>query len=183
MIALGSIEHGIGVTHISLALSNFLCNKLGKKTAYIELNATNQICSLAPGTGNTSFTYIGIHVFPCTTFTSLPEILRMEFDYFILDMGVLNTYTAKEFFKFEKQFLVCSLSKWKQKQTLAKLEQLLKENYIQSGCLVVLSTSNIKESHIPISNRLHLKIGSIPFISNPFQLHPEFFTFLQKLIG
>lgn len=176
------MEHGVGVTHISLALSNFLCNKLGKKTAYIELNATNQIHSLHPGTENTLFCHTGFYVFPSTTFTSLPEILHMKFDYFILDMGVLNTYTAREFFKCEKQFLVCSLSKWKRKQTITKLEQLLKDNYIHSGSLVVLSTSSIEESHIPISNRLSFNIRSVPFLANPFQLKPEFFAFFGKLL-
>lgn len=171
------------MTHLCLALSNFLCNKQGKKTAYIELNTTNQIRSLAPDSGNTSFFYIGIHVFPGTTLTSLPEILRMDFDYFILDMGVLNVYTANEFFKCEKQFLVCSLSKWKRAQTIQKLEQLLVNNYTMLGCLNLLTMSSIKESKLSMMYGHVLKVHSVPFLPNPFQVTPEFFSFFGKLMG
>ncbi len=173
----------MGVTHISLALSNFLCSKMGKKTAYVEVNASNQIHSLVPGTGNKPFTYMGIFIFPDTTITSLPDVLRMDFDYFILDMGVLNAYTAKEFLKHEKQFLVCSLSKWKRSQTITKLQHLLSENNVQSGSLTVLSTSSTKESKITVSDGLTFQVHSVPFLPNPFQLHPEIFPFFGELLG
>lgn len=149
----------------------------------MEVNASNQIRSLVPGTGNAPFTYMGIRVFPYTTITSLPEILCMDYDYFILDMGVLNTYTTKEFLKSEKQFLVCSLSKWKRAQTLSKLEHLLNENNVQSGSLIVLSTGSNKESQIKISKGLSLQMQPIPFLPNPFQIHPEFFSYFGKLLG
>ena len=67
------------------------------KTAYIELNTHNHICALAHNSKKPSFLYKGIVFYPNTTVTSLPEILRKDYRYFILDMGVLTTYTANEF--------------------------------------------------------------------------------------
>lgn len=157
---------------------------MGKKTAYIELNATNQIRSLSSGTGSKSFSYLGFDLFPCTTLTSLPEILRMDYEYFILDMGVLNHYTAGEFFKCEKQFLVCSFSKWKKAQTMEKLERLLTNNhYTQAECLIILSINSKKESTLTMSHSLTFRMKPIPFIPNPFQLPSEFFAFFGKLLG
>ena len=182
IIALGSIEHGIGVTHLSLALSNFLCSKQGMKVAYVELNATNQICSLHPGTENTHFSHMRIMVFPRTTLTSLPEILSMDFDYFILDMGILNTYTAREFFKCEKMFLVCSLSKWKRRHTVEKIAHLLSNTNHTQEYVTLLVSNGENESTISISDRLTFKVYSIPFIPNPFQLHSDFFSFFGKIL-
>ena len=182
IIALGSIEHGTGVTHLSLTLSNFLCSKQGMKVAYVELNATNQIGSLHPGTENTPFSHMGIMMFPRTTLTSLPEILSMNFDYFILDMGVLNTYTAKEFFKCEKTFLVCSLSKWKRRHTIEKVAHLLSTTNYTQEYVTLLASNGKNESTITISNRLTFKVYSFPFIANPFQLPSEFFSFLGKIL-
>ena len=69
------------------------------KTAYIELNTTDQIKSLSPKNSLDPFVYKGIHIFPSTKVTSVSDILSKDFDYFILDMGVLTKYTAVEFSK------------------------------------------------------------------------------------
>ena len=73
------MERGLGTTHIALALANYICSKLGMKTAYIELNTTNQIHALSQTQGKPSFTYKGIVFYPNTLFTSLPEILQKNY--------------------------------------------------------------------------------------------------------
>lgn len=173
----------MGVTHLCLALSNFLCNKEGMRTAYIELNATNQIRSLSSDSGKTSFSYQGITIFPGATFTSLPDLLCMEYDYFILDMGVLNTYSVKEFLKCEKQFLVCSLSKWRKAQTIQKLEQLLLNFSFNQKVFRIITCSSKKESKLAVSNGLTFSVVPMPFLQNPFQLPLEFFSFFRKILG
>lgn len=153
------------------------------RTAYVELNASNQICSLAPGTGNDAFSYMGITMFPCITLTSLPELLRMDYDYFILDMGVLNTYSAREFIKCEKQFLVCSLSKWRKKRTLEKLEKLQIDFTHNRKILRILGCGSEKESNLSLSKGPTFKTVPIPFIPNPFHLPLELFSFFRKILG
>ena len=86
IIGVASVEHGLGTTHIALTLANYLCSKLGMKTAYIELNPSHQIQTLISKQGKPSFLYKGIVFYPNTTVTSLPEILRMDYRYFILDI-------------------------------------------------------------------------------------------------
>ena len=107
----------------------------------------------------------------------------MNFDYFILDMGVLNTYTAKEFFKCEKTFLVCSLSKWKRAHTLEKVTQLLTENYMSQDYITILGNCGKNESTLTLSPRVRLPMISVPFITNPFQLPSELFAFFTKVLG
>lgn len=177
------MEHGVGTTCISLALANYICSKLGKRTAYIELNTTNQISCLSPNRTRKKFTYMGISFFPAMTITSLPEVLNADYAYFILDMGILNTYTAKEFAKCNKQFLVCSLSKWRKPHALEKIAQFLKNNYINQEHVTVLANGTMKKSTSMISPKIKCRYCALPFIENPFQLATTDFAFFHHLLN
>jgi len=179
---MGSIERNVGVTFISLALSNFLCSKLGKKTAYIELNTTNQIYSLSPKQDDKPFSFMGFDIYPHTTVTSLWEILSLNYDYFILDMGVLNTYTAKEFSKCDQRFFVCSLCKWKKQETMQKFEKLCHQTYIPQEHVTVLNNLAMKESIISPFPFASIKSIAFPFIPNPFQLKPDTFHVFHQIL-
>ena len=175
------MEHGVGTTCISLALSNFLCNKLGKKTAYIELNTTNQISCLNKKSDKKAFLYKGIHFFPLTTITSLSEIYRMNFDCYVLDMGILNAFTAEEFSKCDQQFLVCSLSEWKKTVTLEKIAEFIQKNYIHQEYVTVLGNIDIKKSKLAISSNIKCNYLMLPFLENPFQLVTRSFSFFYQI--
>lgn len=170
------------MTFISLALSNFLCSKLGKKTAYVELNTTNQISFLRPHRNPNSFSYMGIDIYPCVTVTSLSEILSLNYDYFVLDMGVLNTYTLTEFLKCEQRFLVCSLCRWKAEKTTEKIEKLLYQANIHQVQVTVLDNLSARKTKSSISSAFSLPVITFPFISNPFQLKPEEFQAFSLLL-
>lgn len=155
---------------------------MGKRTAYIELNTSNQISCLSSKGNSKNFSYMGITFFPTVTITSLPDILSMEFDYFILDMGVLNIYTAKEFSKCDKQFLVCSLCEWKRTRSLEKIEELMKKNNIHQEYVTVLGNADIKKSTLTISSYLTCRFYTLPFIKNPFQLATTDFAIYNRLL-
>lgn len=182
MIAFGSIEHGVGTTCISLALANYICSKLGKRTAYIELNTTNQIRCFSDKKDHSHFSYMGITFFPARTITSLSEILIMPFDFFILDMGVLNAYTVKEFSRCEEQFLVCSLCEWKKSITLEKLNELMQKNNLHQEYVTVLANVDIKKSKLTISPKIKCRFYTLPFIENPFRLSCNDLQFYHQLI-
>ena len=156
---------------------------MGKRTAYIECNATNQISCLTPKRNPKKFSYMGITFFPMVTITSLPDILSMNFDYFILDMSVLNVYTIKEFAKCNKQFLVCSLCEWKRTRSLEKIEELIKKNNIHQEYVTVLGNASIKKSFLTISSHLTCRFHTLPFITNPFQLSITDFAIYNRLLN
>ena len=150
------------------------------KTAYIELNTTNQICALSQTRGKHSFPYKGIVFYPNTLVTSLPEILRNNYQYFILDMGVLNTYTTSEFLRCDKQFLICSQSKWRYSQIKEKVDKLMKKNH-DTNCIQLIMNLSKKESCFHISSQ-SCEQFFIPFIPNPFQLEPKHFNVFSLLL-
>lgn len=164
--------HGTGTTHVSLTLANYLCSKLGMKTAYIELNATNQIRALNKKQGTKVFSYREIDIFPNTSVTSLSEILGFDYRYFILDMGVLNTHTAQEFLRCDKPLLVCSPSKWKLPHIKEKIEALFSNTNTQNRVTLIMNFSK-KEPHF--SSFLNMRQVSFPYLENPFHVNPKHF--------
>lgn len=176
------MEHGCGTTCISLAVSNFLCSKKRKKTAYIELNTSNQILSLYGKPVEKPFTYMGIRFFPKVTLSQLTTILQKNFDYFILDMGILNANTAYEFSRCHYKFIVGSFSIWKKEKTLNKLEQSLKTTNINREQVVILGNPMIKESLCSGRFKAFSKVISTPFIKNPFQIPSRDFLFYENLL-
>ncbi len=151
------------------------------KTAYIELNTTNQISTLVQKQGKPSFKYKGIVFYPNTPVTSLPEILHQDYRYFILDMGVLNTYTTTEFLRCDKPFLVCSQSKWRSSQLKEKIEKLFK-NQQNQNCIKLIMNLCEEESYFSIFFNTCERLF-FPYISNPFQIEPRHFRALSLLLN
>ena len=149
------------------------------KTAYIELNTTNQIKSLSTKDSTDSFVYLGIHMFPSTKVTSLHEILNKEFDYFILDMGVLTNYTASEFSKCQKKFLVCSFCEWKKRISLKKVQELFQQTNLNQEELILLKTFENKSKDSFLFS-MHAK--TFPPLPNPFQIPVDMFSDLNSLL-
>ncbi|MBQ3558687.1 MAG: hypothetical protein IJA07_04155 [Agathobacter sp.] len=149
------------------------------KTAYIELNTTNQIRALTSQQDKPSFLYKGIVFYPNTTVTSLPEILHKNYQYFIVDMGVLNTYTTTEFLCCNKQFLVCSPSKWRSVQINEKIEKTFKNQ--ETNCIQLIMNLSEEKKSVSIFSEWSAQI-SFPYISNPFHLEPSHFHAISLLL-
>ena len=150
------------------------------KTAYIELNGTNQICSLGNSREANRFSYKGIHFFPNASVTSLTEILRQDYYFFILDFGVLNMHNSTNFLRCDKSFLVCSPGKWRICQTREKLEYLFKNETIQNRMTVIMNLCE-KESFSTSFCGLTDCIP-FPYLKNPFYLTPNRFHALSQIL-
>lgn len=148
------------------------------KTAYIELNSTDQIHSISQTQGKPSFLYKGVVFYPNTTVTSLPEILHKDYQYFILDMGVLTAYNMTEFLRCDKPFLVCSPSKWRCSQIKEKIETLF---HHQQNCYALIMNLTEKKSTFTLFSN-HCEQHCFPYVLNPFHLKPHNFHALSLLL-
>lgn len=152
------------------------------KTAYIELNTTNQIHALSSKKDSFVFTYKGFAVFPCVKVTSLAEILSKDYDYFVMDMSVLTTYAAREFAKCDFAFLVCSLCEWKMQGSLEKIEHLFQLTNLSQESVTILNNLGNEKSTNQFLPKRKLQVVSFPFIRNPFHLQPKEFAIFAKLL-
>ena len=149
------------------------------KTAYIELNTTNQISALSHKTDKLSFRYKGIVFYPNTPVTSLTEILQKDYRYFIIDVGVLNTYTTTDFLRCDKSLLIGSLSKWRASQFEEKTKKLFQ--YQQQNCIQLVMNLSEKESTFTIFSEDWERLA-FPYIPNPFHLEPKHFRAISLLL-
>lgn len=149
------------------------------KTAYIELNTTNQISSIVTKQEKPFFRYKGIVFYPNANVTSLTEILHQDYRYFILDMGILNPYNLSEFLRCDKPFLICSPCKWRHSQIQDKLEKLFQNQHYQH-CTVIMNLSE-KESNFShfLKPCEHIPF---PFIQNPFHLGTNVFHAIYRIL-
>ena len=151
---------------------------MGMKTAYIEFNATNQIRSLGNSREAKSFRYKGITFFPNASVTSLTEILQYDFQYYIVDMGVLTLHTVPDFLRCDKSFLISSPGKWRICQTQEKIDYLFKKNQNQMTVIMNLRENESKQAIFSIKE----DSLSFPFVKNPFHIEPsQFHSFSQIL--
>lgn len=173
----------MGTTSLSLSISNYLCNKHLKSVAYIELNTTNEIHLLNPKLKHMKekFQFMGIDFFPNVTLLDISDILNLKYQYFILDFGVLNTYTAKEFNRCQARIAICDHAKWKKNL----IEDFLhnKEIWNNSSWDNLILTGKMNKNQCRHFRLEHGRnIIPIPTIPNPFQLTSEVFDFFEQLL-
>lgn len=148
------------------------------KTAYIELNTTNQISALSRKKESLSFRYMGIVFYPNTPVTALTEILQKDYQYFVLDIGVLNTYTTTDFLRCDKSFLICSPSKWRCSLDEEKAQKLFQNQ--QQNCIQLIMNLKEEESKFSFFSKDKEPL-CFPYLSNPFHLEPRHFRAVSLL--
>ena len=174
------MEHGFGTTHFALTLANYICSKMGMRVAYVELNGSGHISSLKKHRDVKNFSFQGITFFPNVTITSLAEILCSDYPYFILDMGIISTYTVQEFLRCDKPFLICSPCAWRYHQTKDKIEKTFKNISYKNQLTVILNLCE-KESNFPIFLK-QCRHVLFPYLPNPFQIEPKHFSAISQIL-
>ena len=148
----------------------------------MELNTSDEIRFIKGGTHKDVFYHMGIALFPNVSPSSLSDILDMDFEYFILDMGVLNTYTIEQFSHCQKQFIVGSLNSWKRQKTLEKISTLTKNTMIHQDKVIFIRAPEEKESNFSLFSKPFAKIVDAPYIANPFHISFNSFGFYEILL-
>lgn len=182
-IAVCGTEHGIGATHFSLALSHFLCNKLRKKTAYVEMNGSGQILCYSNGNDTEKFRYMNLTCYPHAIREDLPGILSARYSYIVFDIGVLTSESYWDFYKCDVKFVIGSISPWKRNRFDELLQSLLYNMNTCQDHVVLLGNLGIKETIKAFEQYHTISVFAIPFLPNPFQLTTANCTFFQELLS
>jgi hypothetical protein len=182
-IAVCGMEHGIGTTHFALALSNFLCSKFRKRTAYVELNRSNQIHSLADDRDAEMFRFMDIVCYPRAIAEDLSRILAERYTYVILDLGVLTPDTSRDFYRCDLKFIIGSVSPWKADRFLEVLESLLYHANVSQEHILIMGNLGSKENLKTFERLSRLSVCAIPALPNPFQLTTANCTFFQEMLA
>lgn len=181
-IAVCGAAHGTGTTTCAIAVTNYLCSKLRRRAAYIEFNGTHQILALASGPDKRSFRYCGMDFFADVTFATLPAIMQKPFEYYILDMGVLNQNTIREFAQCDLCLILGSVCAWNSEafgSFAGKFNKYYTEN---PNRFRFLGSLGIKENVTAFRRRYKVPVEIFPYVENPFQLSSVDWRLIEDLL-
>lgn len=182
IIGVCGYEHNSGTTHLCLSLANYLCNKRLAKTAYIELNPSDQISSLKNKDCRTRFSHYHIDFFPNSTLSSYNNILSGKHQYYVIDFGVLNINTLNDFMRCDIKFAICSLSPWKTTSLTKFLNLFIDNNVNIEKDITLLGYPVESKPYNKEISEMPQEIYCIPYLQNPFHITSGYFNFFEMIL-
>lgn len=162
-------------------MANYLCSKRRFRTAYIEINGTDEISSLADG-DDTPFLCCEVTLYPDATFSRLGEILSHGFQFCILDFGLLHPNNYREFMQCDRGFVIGSIAPWKQDSYARFLKKYFPKKSEYSDHIRYLAALGIKDQVKSFSKRCRIPVTAFPYLEQPFQLSSADWQFFQLLL-
>lgn len=121
------------------------------------------------------FSHNNIDFFPSVTLATLQDILRRNYNFFILDFGVLNPFTINEYERCNLQYAICPTLPWKRNEFYKFIQMFKNNNSKFQDNITFIGYSKQKEIH-------SIDITAIPFLSNPFQITSDEFIYFEKVL-
>ena len=187
IIGITQTAHGLGVTHLCIALANFMASKQKKKTACLELSTSDAFSQLYSMPKDASMpSYFQIHdvdYYPNVQKTDIPMLINSGYEILILDFGILTDTCLDELLRCDRKLLLCSNAPWRKAELsscLSSYPQLRKMEFL----LFMIKYGN----HIGIAKfawEFSIPYGQfriVPFLQNPFHIEKEWFTFFDSLL-
>lgn len=169
------------MTHLSIALANYLVSTLGFKTALLETGERNVLRQLSSMGVEESFRLNNVSYFPQVKTSSLGQIMTRDFTYIILDLGCDFVKAREELFRCDGKIIIGSLSPWRKNVYYDYIERIgnMLEN-METCTFLALFGDKVENKRCRRICRVPMK--SIPFIADPFKTEKEHISFLNSLI-
>ncbi len=189
LIGIAGAKRGVGVTHISVLLGEYLEIEKGAKTAILEWNSHGDFewmeaaCS---GKGEKVFSYRGVDYFGRVEENQLEDILAKGYSYIIFDLGEIKQKHKKIWEMCHKKVLVGNPALWKKGAFFQMAGGLAKEK------ITLLYLLNLSEDEF-VSSELHghngtkmefknkiIHLGYCPFGKKPSKKMENLFEIIRK---
>lgn len=174
-------DSGLGVTHLSIALANYIGGYLHARTAFVELGERDAMLGLSETGVEESFCKKGVDYYPAVSNGDLGYILNMDYEYTIIDLGVDSRKAREELMRCNGKLIVGSLSAWRKSEYYDYIDRLEKH----TGDLDMYTFLALFGDKIEIKKcrrTFKIQVKGIPFIANPFCIDEKEIPFLQSLI-
>lgn len=179
------IGHGVGTTHLTIMLANYLTNGLGKTVALLELNRNKTYSEIkrmkCSKINKSCFVVNGMEFYEDVSYDDIPKIMANNYDYVILDISSNYILGRNEFLRSHKKIVVGSLSRWKVQEYLNYFENM--QLLCEIPSCNFLSLSKDCEGIKIIKNKYPFSIDQIPFELNPFHIESNHMEWIGKLLN
>jgi len=170
VIGLIGTHHGVGVTHTALSLAFYMCEGLGKKTAFLECNEHHDMTliqkvyewSLEEAN---SFSFHQITCYPEVGTNRIAQLLGEDYDCFILDFGTDSKANKDEFLRCGTKIVVGGRSEWDRLKLIhfAKASETIRGS---DAWLYLIPQANDKMI-LKIRKEIDCKVLSVPVNQEP----------------
>lgn len=180
MIGVTGVAAGVGATHFSIALANYVANVLQQKVVYISFEEKSEVSNMILSKQQ-EYEFMNVCYCSCATAIRISELWNEGYDYMILDFGKdFPTYRA-EFLRCEKKVVLGSLILWKKAYFDQRMETLKKEMHYETWDYYALF--GIKEDKKEFKIDYGISIRTFPYIEDPFQIKKETYAFFQEALS
>lgn len=184
VIGILGVTSGVGTTHLSIMIGNYLANILGKTVALLELNKNNTFSRLANLESSeeekSCININGIDFYQNIVYEDILQIMTNRYNYVVLDISNKYILGKNEFLRSHKKIIIGSLSKWK----IHDYFKYLDSNYLALEKTPSIFLSLTKDSlyHKKIQKKYGITVKPIPFEENPFYLQSKNLQWIQELL-
>lgn len=189
-IGITGAQKGVGVTHLSIMLSNYINAKCNKNVSILEMNQTGAFEELKKcyvtkdyikhEQGYDSFSIAGVTYYYKVGKEMLGIIYNQCKDYLIIDFGKNNEEYTKEFIKCNIKIVVGNLNPWNKSKLIACMESFIVMDYLKK--IKYVSRFGGHDDVKQIKNSYKTSIYTAPFEPDPFLIHGGNFDFLDELL-
>ncbi|MGG4132462.1 hypothetical protein ABEW19_29855 [Paenibacillus illinoisensis] len=188
IIAITGVEKGVGCTHTSLLIANYLA-KQKFSVALVEANESNEykeIESSYEGVDSdllisSSFYINGVHFYKNQKNIDVIPLLSGEYAYIVLDLGnYVETESYNEFLRANIQIVVGSSRDWKQHKIDEFIDSQI--HLDQSNwriCLPLSDKQDVKDLKKKLSRR---QLYTVPYFPDPFDSSEAIEDFMEKML-
>lgn len=171
-------DRGVGVTHLALAIANFISIETGEKVILADLSGTKELKRIKTAKDGTLY---GAAYFPDVTNEQIPRLMNESYDYLVFDFGSDREKNFREFLRCERKIVTGSFSLWK-RQAYDDFMQYAKyeKSYMEWDYCALFGIK--KEDKKNFKKLYGVPVREVPFFSNPYELEKEEFLFLQEFI-
>lgn len=188
-ICVVGVSPNVGVTHLSLALANFIHSVLGKKVIYIELSENSQLLSVVGMkqvmVGDLlAYEYKGVKYILSNDINAIRNLMLTENTWFIVDIANLNEETQTIFTNCNNRIVIGSLSPWCQREYYEFIDNIGMLDYDTSQITYVNIDMNKKTKKRVSNFNSYIKstVQKMPIINDPFSLEEDNFMELMNLV-
>ena len=175
------------MTTYALALSNYLSGKCGEKTAYVELNPTGQIASLAKDNSKRkTFMHCGILMVPDATYSETEDICAGKQSRYILDYGILAANNLQHFMRADVCIVIGSICPWNLStfgSLTSKIVSLSEKYQKGAGNFFFMAPSGKRYLFHRFKKEYGVSLIPIPVLDQPFSLSARDWLLLERVVS
>ena len=176
---------GVGVTHFTVLLGNYMTGVMGRKTAVLEWNTSGafgeiqEIYSTRTVTNRQDQTFItyGVSYYKNAGRKELLEC-QLRFDTVILDFGTYNGKVEEELLRCDRKFFLGSFSEWR----LRVFSEHISDKRVRDCGWEYFAAFGNKETAGMIKRFLKVQVSLIPWLPDAFVITGEAMAFFERLL-